>query len=121
MKFMVDRKPLWMGYGFEVRIMSEAYDGRPVRVGSQHYVSPCYVSELVVKTIPFNEMARPVPPAIELSEEQAQQLCDALWEAGVRPTNGAGSVGQLAATERHLSDLKTIAFNALKITAGERK
>jgi hypothetical protein len=37
-------------------------------------------------------------------------LIDALWTAGLRPTEGHGSTGQLAATERHLEDMRALAF-----------
>lgn len=33
--------------------------------------------------------------------------------AGVRPANGTGSAGQLAATETHLKDMRAIAFQLL--------
>ena len=48
--------------------------------------------------------------AAHLTPEEAQQLTDALWEAGARPTNGAGSTGQLAATEYHLEDMRRLVF-----------
>lgn len=54
-------------------------------------------------------------PTISLNYEQAQMLIDELWRCGLRPTEGHGSAGMLAATERHLSDMKKIAFNRLKI------
>jgi hypothetical protein len=59
-----------------------------------------------------------IPPALNLKTEEAQQLCDALWEAGVRPTNGEGSTGKLAATQAHLADMKAIAFHAMKVPEG---
>ena len=39
---------------------------------------------------------------------------DELWNCGIRPAEGAGSAGQMAATERHLQDLQRVAFGALK-------
>lgn len=45
-----------------------------------------------------------------LSDSEAQMLMDSLWECGLRPAGGIGSVGQLAATERHLNDMRVIAF-----------
>jgi len=55
------------------------------------------------------------PPAIGLSGNSAQQLMDELWRCGIRPTEGSGSAGSLAATERHLEDFRKIAFKQLKI------
>ena len=55
-------------------------------------------------------------PMLDLSIEQAVQLMDELWRCGVRPTRSADSqAGQLAATKDHLADMRTIAFNQLKI------
>ena len=56
------------------------------------------------------------PPTVQMDEGQGQQLIDDLWSAGFRPTEGAGSAGALAATQRHLEDMRTIAFAALKPT-----
>lgn len=53
------------------------------------------------------------PPTMSLSEMDAQALCDALWEAGFKPSAGHGSVGQLAATEKHLADMRDIVFHQL--------
>lgn len=55
-----------------------------------------------------------VEPALMIDQDGAQQLMDELWRAGIRPTEGSGSAGSLAATERHLADMKVIAFSALK-------
>ena len=67
------------------------------------------------------EMARAdegaiVDPFMVMSLETAQLLMDELWNCGLRPSEGTGSAGSLAATERHLKDMKTIAFHALKIS-----
>jgi hypothetical protein len=55
------------------------------------------------------------PPTFRLSENEAQVLIDQLWSCGLRPTEGHGTAGQLAATERHLEDLRSIAFAKLEI------
>lgn len=52
---------------------------------------------------------------LTISADNAQNLMDELWRAGLRPTEGTGSAGSLAATERHLADMKAIAFHTLKI------
>ena len=57
-----------------------------------------------------------VDPFMVMSLETAQLLMDELWNCGLRPSEGTGSAGSLAATERHLKDMKTIAFHALKIS-----
>lgn len=40
-----------------------------------------------------------------------QALMDNLYAAGFRPTEAAGSAGQREALERHLEDMRTIAFD----------
>lgn len=56
----------------------------------------------------------PQPPAaLSLSMNEAQALMDSLWDAGLRPTEGSGSAGALAATQEHLKDMRRIAFELL--------
>lgn len=55
-------------------------------------------------------------PFLELGHTGAQSLMDELWNAGIRPSEGSGSTGQLAATERHLADMRRLAFHALKVS-----
>ena len=52
-------------------------------------------------------------PVMVMTDGEAQELMDELWRAGLRPSEGAGSAGSLAATERHLKDMQRIAFMLL--------
>lgn len=54
-------------------------------------------------------------PTVRFPKDSAQQLMDELWRCGLRPSEGSGSAGSLAATERHLADMRAIAFSSLKI------
>lgn len=54
-------------------------------------------------------------PFMRLKPEDAQQLMDELWRCGIRPSQEEGSTGQAAATQRHLDDMRTLAFHALKV------
>ena len=49
-------------------------------------------------------------PTFSLGMDAAQTLMDDLWNVGLRPTEGAGSAGSLAATQRHLEDMRTLVF-----------
>lgn len=49
-------------------------------------------------------------PNFELSNDAAQRLMDGLWNCGLRPSEGSGSAGMLAATERHLEDFRKLVF-----------
>lgn len=55
-----------------------------------------------------------VQPFMCLQPDVAQSLMDELWRCGLRPTEGTGSAGSLAATERHLADMRRIALQALE-------
>jgi len=66
-----------------------------------------WVTNMVLEQKPEGEMA---PIAMSLSDLEAQALMDRLWSAGLRPSEGSGSAGALAATERHLNDLRRLVF-----------
>lgn len=53
-------------------------------------------------------------PALTLQMTDAQRLMDELWNCGLRPSEGSGSAGSLAATERHLKDMQCITTGLLK-------
>ena len=55
-----------------------------------------------------------VKPILRLAIQQAQQLMDQLWQCGIRPTEGTGSAGALAATQKHLDDMRKIVFDEQK-------
>lgn len=56
-----------------------------------------------------------ISEALSISFKEAQILMDDLWQCGLRPSEGTGSAGQLAATQKHLSDMRLIAFKKLLI------
>lgn len=56
-----------------------------------------------------------VEPFMTLTPDAAQQLMDELWQCGLRPSEGEGSAGQAAAMQRHLDDMRTLTFHALKV------
>lgn len=54
-------------------------------------------------------------PTFHLNEREAQVLMNDLWHAGLRPSTGEGSTGEIQAIKGHLADMRSIAFNRLKI------
>jgi hypothetical protein len=54
-------------------------------------------------------------PTVRLSNDAAQVLMDDLWNSGIRPTEGAGSAGAMRAAERHIEDLRKIAFKVIGV------
>lgn len=56
-----------------------------------------------------------VEPMLRIGRDKAQALMDDLWRCGLRPTEGSGSAGSLAATEKHLKDMRKIAGKFLEV------
>lgn len=74
---------------------------------------PGYVTDLIVTVPPPEDVGLETRPSFRVNEEAAQSLMDGLWRAGLRPTEGSGSAGSLAATQDHLKDMRRIAFQTL--------
>lgn len=56
------------------------------------------------------------PPTLRLYLTEAQQLMDEFWRCGLRPSEGSGSAGSLAATERHLADMRRLVEKGMGVT-----
>lgn len=54
----------------------------------------------------------PVPTAFELRPEQAIQLMDDLWRAGIRPTENSDTT---PAVQRHLNDMRKLVESAYEV------
>lgn len=69
-------------------------------------------------SVTFKEHDGSVPymaePFVELTRDEAQKLMDRLWDCGLRPSEGTGSAGALAAVQAHLDDMRKIAFTELE-------
>lgn len=53
----------------------------------------------------------PIEPTLRIDDHDAQALMDQLWDCGLRPSEGSGSAGALAATQRHLEDFRRLVFD----------
>ena len=77
-------------------------------------VEDCLVRRHHVGKITFEEREEgvvvPDSDGLHLTDDNAQQMMDALWNVGIRPTEGVGSAGSLAATIRHLEDMRALVF-----------
>lgn len=93
------------GNSIELRIGARN-DGRQMAV----------VEPLVFRAIAEGEYTT---PALVITTEAAQQLMDELWACGLRPTEGAGSAGAMAATKAHLEDMRKIALTSFDLLAGQ--
>ena len=56
------------------------------------------------------DVGKVIYPTFSLSYEESQDLIDQLWQLGLRPSEGTGSAGALAATQRHLEDMRKLVF-----------
>lgn len=80
------------------------------------------------KPIQFEELSpeeigvMPEKPVAELRIEEAQQLADELWNAGIRPTQAKQSHGAFEAVGAHLNDMRAIVADKLgvKLTGIEK-
>jgi hypothetical protein len=68
----------------------------------------------VPETLSFSKMDEAsdyVKPIARLTETECQVLMDSLWSVGIRPTEGAGSAGAMAAVRYHLEDMRKLVFS----------
>ncbi len=96
----IGREPFWREVRFWFRSISWTPDTKTVAYGLP----------LTLKTITPDEEGAEQPPTLSMRDEQCQQLMDELWRVGFRPSEGSGSSGSLAATERHLADMRHLVF-----------
>ena len=103
--------------------MDEYFGNRMIAIRRDHFgwneglsiiglkYEPNARSRKVFELVPtWNEITKGSPLEysndIVLRPEQAQELMDSLWQCGMRPAQGSGSAGSLAATEEHLKTVK---------------
>lgn len=93
----------------ECRAEKEPFRGRNIQVV---VFDGHHVGRLIMEEHPEGLIYE---PTFSLGPNQAQMLMDDLWAAGVRPTEGTGSAGSLKATEKHLEDMRKIAFKWMSL------
>lgn len=55
-------------------------------------------------------------PTFSLKVNQAQELLNNLWAQGLRPSDPVDSTGALAATKKHLADMRSLVAKCMKIS-----
>lgn len=93
-KFYAERQPWRQGVSIHAAVKNEN--------GEFSVAQP-----VVMTTTKAGELNQPF---MVLETEEAQLLMDELWHCGLRPSEGTGSAGSLAATERHLEDMRRLVF-----------
>ena len=81
--------------------------GQPYRIGSSIVFREASSDDLFKTDI--------CPPPVTLEPDAAQKLMDDLWDCGLRPSEGSGSAGQLAAVQKHLEDFRTMLFKKMGV------
>lgn len=64
---------------------------------------------------PIDHTYPPPDATVQLRQEEAQALMDTLWDCGLRPTDGAGTAGAMAATQAHVKDLQGVMYRLLAL------
>lgn len=110
MKTSIYASELNYGLGLSINVFSRDADGRISAVAEP----------ITMKRIE-EESEIPSTPTITISRAEGQRLMDSLWNCGVRPTDGTGSTGQLAAVQAHLKSAEAAAHDAwdAKVKADE--
>ena len=100
-----------LDFGTKIHCRKELWDDDiSVYLGEKQGDVFSVAQPLTMKELPQNSLA---DPFLRLRIEDAQRLMDELWNCGIRPSEGTGSAGSLAATEKHLKDLQNIVFDLL--------
>ena len=98
---------------FSIRLhRSFEYCGNSIEVRLVDVERRLVVYVIETKTV---EPGDHVEPITRIDDMQAQVLMDELWACGIRPTEGSGSAGSMAATTKHLEDMRTLYFHTLEI------
>ena len=79
-----------------------------------HYTRDAVITNAIFEKFTEEDIGKDIEPFVKLGKEQAQLLMDDLWDCGIRPTEGTGSAGAMAATERHLEDMRRLVFKDSK-------
>ena len=89
-------------------------DGIAVRMGFKQDTGMA-IAQPIQYMFQGNDAGYESMPAFTLDRDAAQAMMDELWHCGVRPTEGTGSAGSLAATQSHLKDMRAIVAKSLNI------
>lgn len=91
-EILVQRQPFGFGYEFLFRA-SHIVNNAPL------------VGRIVYEHLSDPPGARP-STVMEMRPDVTQRLIDELWRSGLRPSDEIGYPGELAATNRHLKDMR---------------
>lgn len=85
-------------FGIDLHV-AEYQDGMPTAIATA----------VTLQTVTLGELKEATAPLLTIDDSAAQRLMDELWHCGIRPKE-VGAIGALAATERHLNDMRRLVF-----------
>ncbi len=86
-------------------------DRYEVRIGARINDSvPWAVAQTMQFKVQENDSTYDPEPCFSMSRDDAQRFIDELWNVGIRPSEGSGSAGAMAAKEAHLQDMRKLVF-----------
>jgi hypothetical protein len=71
------------------------------------------ITDMTMRDISSEDIFKETKPLFDISNDAAQKLYDQLHDLGFRSSD-VGTAGHLKATQAHLEDMRTIAFDQLK-------
>jgi len=92
---MFFERPKWETHFVDVLIRTEDAVAEPLKMST-------------MKDKPTNEC---LVSTCRIGNNAAQEIMDQLWQIGFRPSEGTGSASALAATQKHLDDMRKLVFN----------
>jgi hypothetical protein len=102
------QRDMWSG---NIAVLVKQIDARSLKV---------YHGVLSFVEVPEATSLDLMRPTLQLDQTRAQRLMDELWHCGLRPSEGTGSAGALAATQAHLKDMQTLTFKLIERTSPAR-
>lgn len=99
LKFIISRDSFSFDRAYAVRVGVETSNGRLAVMQPAEF-----------KVLTDEEAGMEMRPAMMISRDDCQALMDELWHVGIRPSEGTGSAGSLAATQAHLNDMRALVF-----------
>lgn len=95
LELRVTNKPMYMGNGFEFRILDRE--------------AMSFVSSLNLANVEKGEGVE-IPSLFNLTKDNLISLMDQLWNLGIRPSNGSGDANAFEALKYHLEDMRKLVF-----------
>lgn len=68
-----------------------------------------FLDKIEIKAVPKGDSLLD-PHPLQLMDDEAQSLLQALWNAGYRPNNGESTIAHVESLKYHLEDMRKLVF-----------